>query len=209
LERFRADIQTFPAQDPCEALEPRVKSRLRRIARILDNITAIIIHEHASGEIRAAALVALQGKGTGSPGQAPFARKEEMKAQLTARFPQLKAGANMAEVLAHISDTLVCEYWERISRDHTEVRFPMMTACQAIASSRDECLDAYECIQANLEEKYVEVLFCASDAIRLRLVALEPYLRRNGLQYRRLPKRKQNVRPFQTERSPKVRIITP
>lgn len=84
------------------APDPRVESGLRLIGRILDNITALLIKDHANRELRNAAYAPMTG--TESLGPNLWQKTQEAKTRLSATYPGLKAEATIKELLAHVSD---------------------------------------------------------------------------------------------------------
>lgn len=177
------------ASDPHERLGPRVESRLRLIARILDNITALLIKDHANREIRTAAFAP---KTAQSFGPTPLQKMQEVETRLMATYPRLRAEATIKEVLTHVSDLSTYEYWGNLCSDPNSVSGPTKATAVAVGNLRGECLDVYQCIWTKLEEQDAKEILGASDAIRFRLLSLESLFGYYKVGYQTLPRRSLN-----------------
>lgn len=185
------DIKNL-ASDPCERLGPRVEYRLRLIARILDNITALLIKDHANREIRTARYAPT----TSTPSLGPnlLQKMQEAETRLTATYPRLKAEATTKELLAHVSDLSTYEYWGSLCSNPHGVSGPTQPTALAVGNLRAECLEVYQCIWTKLEEQDAKEVLGVSDAIRFRLLSLESLLSYYNLGHQNLPRRSLNLK---------------
>src|SRR3954469_13545618 len=108
------------------------------------------------------------------------------KQRLMATYPRLMTDSDTREILKHISSTETISYWQDRGGMESRIFYP---AAHAIQTLREECLDTYVFIQAEVENEDDEVLLAAARAIRLRLRALEPKLANYGLQYSKFESR--------------------
>jgi hypothetical protein len=115
----------------------------------------------------------------------------------------IEADADVRQLLNHIANMSECEYWERQCRNPNSG--PTKSASVAIANSREEALDTYETVRADLEEKSIRVLLNVANAIRLKLRAVESLLGYWHLSYRQVPRQNREIRLSRPDNVPRVR----
>ncbi|KAK3371548.1 hypothetical protein B0T24DRAFT_324273 [Lasiosphaeria ovina] len=200
----RAVEVIFPWTDPCETLNVRLETSLRVVACLFDSITDTFIEEHASRESRAYANMATPDRNRLLNGRNPVEEMIATKERLTATYPRLKADADVRQLLNHIANMSECEYWESQCRNPHAVQGPTRSASIAIANSREEALDIYETVRADLEKKSTRVLLNVANAIRLKLRAVESLLGFWNLSYRQLPRQNQEIRSSRPDNVPRT-----
>ncbi len=163
-----------------------MKSRLRHTVRLVDSITQVLIEEETAKYVINLGHQQRKAVEAGEQLEDSPETKEAMIKRLQMAYPRLRADADIQEVCAYISDTSQYEYWERQSRDR-QMAGISKTYAQTVASFRSEVLNIYEGIQAELEVGATEFALGLADAIRLRLIALEPLLSFWSVEYRVLP----------------------
>jgi hypothetical protein len=172
------------APDPYEALSIRTKFGLGVIASLFDRITYALIER----KLR----LAQKDRNTMDV--------EETRKHLTATYCRLEADAEIGELARHIADKSTYDYWQQFRVGGWADEF------YAIASFRDEALDTYEVIATELEKNDTIALLELSNAIRLKLRSLEPYLEFWKLKHQKMSTRKRiEARSTKIDNTPKAR----
>ncbi|KAK4182375.1 hypothetical protein QBC35DRAFT_510089 [Podospora australis] len=185
--------------DPAFNLSLRTQLGLISIAQIFDSITNLLIEDHAARE-----TVEEMGGPLPDPASSPrkpAAQAKEMRASvrraLLTAYPPLSLGATIGNVLKHIADDKMYQYWVRCCGSGSG---PGAEVARTMASLREEALDLYLDGLEELEESESRVLLDASNAIRLKLRAVESPMTSRDIKHGEIPSRRIRKRePAKTE----------